>query len=276
MLDDPQLGGRYFLTHVEDITTRKESERALLEALERQRAAADSLRAADLVRRDVISTVSHELRTPLTSIRGYVELLAEDSHLSEEERRMVDVVDRNTARLERLVEDLLLLGQVDRSAPPLVSEIRLDTLVVAAVDALEPQLAAHRLRLERVGLDTPCTVQSDRDQLDRAITNVLANAIKYTPDGGTVSVTLSTTGGRVVLTIADTGVGIPESELPLLFDRFYRGAAAVEIGAPGTGLGLAIVKGLVELNGGTVAVRSAVGHGSVFTIELPTATPPRA
>ena len=118
VLDDPQFGGRYFLTHVEDITTRKESERALLEALERQQAAADSLRAADLVRRDVISTVSHELRTPLTSIRGYVELLAEDSHLTEEERRMVDVVDRNTARLERLVEDLLLLGQVDRSAPP--------------------------------------------------------------------------------------------------------------------------------------------------------------
>ena len=105
---------------------------------------------------------------------------------------------------------------------------------------------------------------------------MLANAIKYTPDGGTVSVSLSTTGGRVVLTIADTGVGIPESELPMLFDRFYRGAAAVEIGAPGTGLGLAIVQGLVELNGGTVAVRSAVGHGSVFTIELPAAAPPRA
>jgi signal transduction histidine kinase len=80
-------------------------------------------------------------------------------------------------------------------------------------------------------------------------------------------------GSRAVLSIADTGVGIPESELPLLFDRFYRGKAAVEIGAPGTGLGLAIVKGLVELNGGTVAVSSAVGHGSVFTIELPIRTP---
>jgi two-component system, OmpR family, sensor histidine kinase BaeS len=104
---------------------------------------------------------------------------------------------------------------------------------------------------------------------------VLANAIKYTPDGGTVSVSLSTSGGRVVLAIADTGVGIPESELPRLFDRFYRGTAAVEIGAPGTGLGLAIVKGLVELNGGTVAVSSTAGTGSVFTIELPVAAPHR-
>ncbi len=269
VLDDPQLGGRYFLTHVEDITTRKESERALLEALERQQRGRRLLRAADLVRRDVISTVSHELRTPLTSIRGYVELLAEDSHLTEEERRMVDVVDRNTARLERLVEDLLLLGQVDRSAPPLVSEIRLDTLVVAAVDALEPQLAAHRLRLERVGLDTPCTVR--------------AAGTSSTGRSPTCSPTPSSTPRRRhgLGDLVDHGRSgraddrrhrrrHPGVRAAAALRPLYRGAAAVEIGAPGTGLGLAIVKGLVELNGGTVDVR----WPSVTAPSSPSSSPP--
>jgi PAS domain S-box-containing protein len=275
MLTDPDRPGRYSLSQVEDITTRKASERALLDALGQQQAATQALQEADAVRREVVSTVSHEVRTPLTSITGYLELLSDGvaGPLTEQQASMLEVIGRNTARLQRLVDDLLLLSQAERAPRigPASVEVRLDEVVRSEVESLRPLAAQRGQRLDLREDPTPVVVLGDREQLDRAVANLLSNATKYTREGGEISVTLTRTADRAVLRIADTGVGIPESEQDRLFDRFFRASTAAESGAPGTGLGLAIVKSLVELNSGHVDVDSEPGHGSVFTIDLPLA-----
>jgi PAS domain S-box-containing protein len=279
MLSDPDRPGRYSLSQVEDVTTRKASERALLDALGQQQAATEALQKADAVRREVVSTVSHEVRTPLTSITGYLELLSDGSAgpLTEQQASMLEVIGRNTARLQGLVDDLLLLSRAERAPRirPSAVEVRLDEVVRSEVESLRPLAAQRGQRLDLRDEATPIVVLGDREQLDRAVANLLSNATKYTREGGEISVSLATAAGRAVLRIADTGIGIPESEQDRLFDRFFRASTAAESGAPGTGLGLAIVKSLVELNGGRVDVESEPGRGSVFTIDLPLAPAPR-
>ena len=267
----------FVIGQVIDVTDRKDTERALLDALERQRAAAEALREADSVRTEVMSTVSHELRTPLTSITGYVELLTEGhaGRLEPAQREMLEVVDRNAQRLQELVDDLSLLSQLDQGVSHEAATwevLDLRDVVRRAVETVRPLVSGRVQTLTVQAGDRPVLVRGDVGQLDRALTNLLSNACKYTFPGGQITVGLDATGhGSVRLWVADNGVGIPAVELSRLFTRFFRASSGRATGASGSGLGLAIVKSLVELHGGRVSVTSEPGTGSTFVLTLPTA-----
>lgn len=260
------------LSQVVDVTTRHAAERALLEALEQQRAAAEALREADAVRTDVMASVSHELRTPLTSIRGYVEVLADEATgLTEEERAMLDVVGRNAQALMSLVDDLVVLSRLDDpGATSALRQVRVDvgSAVHAAARTVLPSVQARAQDLV-VAVDAAAEVLVDPEHLDRALLNLLSNAVKYTPERGRLRLVVTTHRDTVDIAVGDEGEGIKAHELNRLFTRFFRTESAQRSGVPGTGLGLAITKSLVELNQGRIKVRSTPGIGSTFVITLP-------
>jgi PAS domain S-box-containing protein len=221
---------------------------------------------------ELIATVSHELRTPLTSISGYADLLAEDAEaLEETERRYVDVIRRNVARLRSLVEDLLLIGEIEgRGLSIKRSQLDLAEVAAHAVDAARPAAEAKELALD-FGASGPTLVSGDRGRLEQVAGNLIGNAIKFTPSGGRVHVEVRSEEGSAVLEVADTGVGIPAVEQRHLFQRFFRSSAAADRHIVGTGLGLAIVKGILDAHGGEIAIESEEGSGTVVRVTLPLA-----
>jgi PAS domain S-box-containing protein len=228
----------------------------------------EQLRELDRLKDEFVASVSHELRTPLTSIRGYLELLREDLVLDAQSTEMLDIVDRNADRLLALVNDLLFAAQVAAGKLNLQLEsVDLADVVNQAVTAAEP-------RAERAGvtLDSSVaalTVPADALRVAQVLDNLVSNAIKFTPPGGVVRVELAQRGDRAVLTVADTGIGIPDEEREALFSRFYRAKAATEGAIQGTGLGLAIVKSIVDAHGGSIGFESDIGKGTTFRVELP-------
>lgn len=242
------------------------------EAHARQAEALERLQVVDTVKTEFVSTVSHELRTPVTSISGYAQLLLdpEVSELSEDQERMVSVVSRNADRLLNLIEDLLSLSRADAgdlSLPPGMVDLG---SVLADVHGAMVSLAERRGLVLRLDCEahTP-KVPGNPDALERVVFNLLSNALKFTPDGGAVTVTLSRQDDAVVLAVRDTGIGVPVDDLPLVFDRFYRSPLATARAIQGTGLGLSVVRSTVELHGGTVAIASQVGEGTTVTVRLP-------
>jgi signal transduction histidine kinase len=236
----------------------------------RLREDADELRELDRMKDEFISLVSHELRTPLTSIRGYVELLAEDGRLSEEQQRYLAVVDRNTTRLLDLVSDLLFLAQLD--AGKLAFELRpveLDLIVDECVEASQPAADAKRIELVSSTERLPAPLQGDPARLAQVLDNLVSNALKFTPAAGRVEVRLSALDGVALIEVEDTGQGLPEDEREQLFERFYRSSRASESAIPGTGLGLAIAKTIVERHGGRIQLESTVEVGTTVRVELP-------
>ncbi|WP_460772613.1 ATP-binding protein [Microbacterium sp. GXF7504] len=232
---------------------------------ERERAAARST-LVDLERQrdDFVATTSHELRTPVTSIAGYAELLAESPTLSLHERAWVDIIVRNAARLTTLVEDLLTLGR-SGIAPPRASELDLGDLAREVVAIHRPMADARRIRLElevAQGAAAHCAV----DDATRALGNLVSNAVKFTPPGGTVRIRSESVDGRVALSVVDTGPGMPPEVLDHAFDRFYRGQDAVQANTPGTGLGLAIAAQLARRNGAEVRLSLPAGGGLAATL----------
>jgi len=220
-----------------------------------------------------LSTVSHELRTPLTSIAGYVELLldAEAGELNPAQQRMLEVIGRNTRRLRELIEDMLIAAAIEsgefRTAK---RSVDLAGLVETALAEIASAAAAASVRL-CAQVYGPLPLDADPDQLDRVLADLLANAVKFTPPAGTVTVTGRRDGDTVVLAIADTGMGIPAAEQPALFDRFFRASNAIDQASPGTGLGLAIARTIVESHDGRIEVRSAEKVGTTVTVWLPAA-----
>jgi signal transduction histidine kinase/HAMP domain-containing protein len=228
-------------------------------------------REAERAKEDFFALVSHELRTPLTAILGYVELvLGDDSEtLPEEHARHLAVVERNAQRLLRLVGDLLFAAQVESGSLLLVpGAVDLAQLARDAVELARPRAedADIALTLEVVPVP-PCL--GDRDRLAQVLDNLVSNALKFTAPGGRVGVRLTARDGRAQIEVHDTGVGIPEEDIPRLFDRFYRATNATGHTMPGLGLGLMIVRAIVEGHDGTVAVASTVGSGTTITVELP-------
>ena len=248
----------HVIKQIQDVHTIKESERALLDALEQQRAATARLRELDRIRTDLVGTISHELRTPLTSIHGYLELLADEA-LTDGQLGMLDVALRNTERLADLVDNLLVLvrlDSVDETVPAGSDDVDIASAVSAAVDTVRPEFVDRDQEL-RVNLPIErAVVRGDFDQIDRVLVNLLSNASKYTPAGGHVDVDVALVGGAVRMTITDSGIGIPAEELPNLFTRFFRASTARANSISGNGLGLAIVKSIVERHGGEVDVES--------------------
>ncbi|MFI7545314.1 ATP-binding protein [Actinoplanes sp. NPDC049599] len=240
---------------------------------EREQHLVARLQELDTAKTDFMSTVSHELRTPLTSISGYVELLldAEGGELQPAQEKMLGVIGRNTRRLRDLIEEMLILSKIESGAFSTQREpVDLAGLVEHAVAAVAPAAAKARIDL-RTEVRGPLPLRADPDQLDRVLMNLLANAVKFTPAAGTVTLLAHRDGDDVVLAVADTGMGIPEAEQKTLFTRFFRASNAVRQAVPGTGLGLAIVSTVVENHDGRIEIRSAEGAGTTVTIRLPAA-----
>ncbi|MQS15451.1 HAMP domain-containing protein [Streptomyces kaniharaensis] len=234
-------------------------------------AVVERLRALDKTRNDFLSNVSHELRTPLTSIGGYVELLQDESGpLSDDQRHMLTVVGRNVVRLTELIEDLLTISRIESGS--FTSDRRpvdVRRLAEVAVDMATPAASAAAITLEGDCGEEPVLVLGDHDQLDRALRNLVSNAIKFTPSGGKVTVGAALHRGQVRLRVSDTGIGIPENDQKDLFNRFFRASNAVDLSIPGTGLGLAIVHAIVANHGGTLEVHSRENEGTTITADLP-------
>jgi len=273
-------GRRTLNLFVQDITDRKRLQREQEVVVKRQKILVEELRAADKAKNDFISTISHELRTPLTSITGYLEMLQEGlgGPLSENQQMMVDVIDRNSHRLLTLIEDVLTLSRLESGAARFnkaKAEVR--SLISAAVETLLPQIHTNGLRLE-VDVAHSCgSVIGDVDQLERVLINLLNNAVKFTPEGGRLSINAYRNNDKVMISVSDTGVGIPVEEQHHLFSRFFRASTAQNAAVQGTGLGLTIVKQIVERHGGAVSLQSAPGVGTTVYVELPTtATTPEA
>jgi signal transduction histidine kinase/HAMP domain-containing protein len=227
-------------------------------------------REAERAKDEFFALVSHELRTPLTAILGYVELmLGEDGNSPADQRRHLEIVERNARRLMRLVGDLLFAAQVETGTllfDP--GEVDLAQLVRDAVALARPQAETAQIALEaRVAELEPCI--GDRDRLAQVLDNLISNALKFTPAGGRITVGLEARDGRARLTVTDTGIGIPPDELPRLFDRFFRASNATARAVPGAGLGLTIVRAIVEGHGGTVRIDRTSEQGTTFAVLLP-------
>jgi two-component system phosphate regulon sensor histidine kinase PhoR len=249
-----------------DVTEQTKAARALADAFVHEREAADRLRALAAQKDEFVSSVSHELRTPVTSILGYAEDLAE-ADLPAGERHSVDVIMRNARRLADLVEDLLNVSREAGQAGGEASAVDLHSAIRQCVEDLSA--IAERAH---VAVDTPddesFVVAADRLGLDRVLVNLVANAIKFTPPGGRIDITTAAVDGFARVEIADTGRGIPPSEVDKVFERFYRVTGENQF-VPGTGLGLPIVRDLVTRMGGRVHLRSDGKSGTTAIVELP-------
>jgi two-component system phosphate regulon sensor histidine kinase PhoR len=222
------------------------------------------LRRADQIRRDFVANVSHELRTPLTSIRGYVEALSEDDLGSADRQRFLEIVARQTLRMERLVKDLLRLARLDAGQEALeVAPCDVRGLAQSVIADLATTLDEHG---QRVQVD----VAADAAKLHDVLRNLVANSATYAPERTTIDVEASRIGSRVTITVSDEGPGIPPEDLSRVFERFYRVDKSRARDPGGTGLGLSIVKHLVELHGGEVRAENRPKGGARFTITLPT------
>ena len=216
--------------------------------------------------------ISHELRSPLTTILGNLSLLRRAKNLPEEEQReMLDEMYSEAERMHRLISDLLLLSQADSGLSINRAPVELDTLMLEAY-RMARRRAGDRLNIQLTHEDQ-AVVMGDADRLRQVLDNLINNAIRYTPAGGRIELSLHCTGNEAVITVADTGQGIAPEDLPHIFDRFYRADKARTRAAGGTGLGLSIVKWIVDAHHGRVEVESTLGEGSTFRIHLPVIEP---
>jgi signal transduction histidine kinase len=221
--------------------------------------------------RDFLADVSHELRTPLAALRTFNELLKEGAADDPEARaEFLESSGQQIERLDWLAQNLLELSKLDSGL--VLLDLRPDDLRAAVETAVEQSTAAARRR--GIGLtlhlpDAPIRIRHDPQRIGQVVANLVANAVKFTQRGGSVSVDVASTPDGAQIEVADTGVGIDATELPHIFERFYRGSRANEARGSGSGLGLAIVRSIVDMHGGTVEVESRVGKGSTFTVMLP-------
>jgi two-component system phosphate regulon sensor histidine kinase PhoR len=228
------------------------------------------LRMADRVRRDFVANVSHELRTPLTAVRGYVEALMEEPFEADKRRQFLEVIDRHTGRMERLVRDLLRLARLDAQQETAdVQPIDVAALFDAVVSDLSERIARQRLQIDVKVKPAAAIVKADLTKVQDALRNLIENAVNYSTEGGRIELEAHADGDRALLMVGDYGPGIPEQDLARVFERFYRVDKSRTGDPGGTGLGLSIVRHLVELNGGHVSAANRPEGGAIFTIALP-------
>jgi len=221
--------------------------------------------------RDFLADVSHELRTPITALRMSNELLSESAGDDPETRaEFLESSRQQLERLDWLAQNLLELSKLDSGL--VLLDLRPDDLraaVESSVEQARASAARRGLTLELKLPRNPVRIRHDPQRIGQVVTNLVGNALKFTPRGGSVRVELEATTEGAQITVSDTGVGIDASELPRIFDRFYRGTLANEARGSGSGLGLAIVKSIVDLHAGRIAVDSRLGVGTTFTVSLP-------
>jgi signal transduction histidine kinase len=230
------------------------------------------LEGLDRQKTEFLSTVSHELRTPLTSIQGYLELLrdGEAGPVDPGQLHMLGIIERNATRLRGLIEDILVLNRIESGGLiPGTAEVGMRDLTLHTAEELQPLADKAGVQLRVHADEDPGLVIGDRTQLQRALVNVLSNAIKFTPAGGTVTLSCRADPvGEIVITCHDTGIGIPEADLEHLFTRFFRASNATGLAIPGTGLGLAIVAAIMEVHHGRLALDSTQGVGTTITLHF--------
>jgi two-component system OmpR family sensor kinase len=236
-------------------------------------ARARALEASDRARRQLLADVSHELMTPLTAMRGYIETLSmSELRLDDTTReRYMRIIDEETRRLERIIGDLLDLARLEGGGTTFRREqVDVGALFARVATRHEREMHARRIELDHDIDGGAEVVDGDPDRLEQALQNLAANALRHTPDGGTVTLRAAPVAEGVRLTVRDTGPGIPPDHLPLIFGRFYK-ADVSRRAAAGSGLGLSIVKTIVERHGGTITARN--DNGAVFEITLPGRSP---
>jgi PAS domain S-box-containing protein len=266
-----------YVATADDITDRLETQSALEAALMSEREAVERLMDIDQVKDRFVSSVSHELRTPITNIVGYLELLMDGVYgePNEEQIRAMSRIDLNSRRLLTLIDDLLTLSSMESlNQPRELAPVDLVAVVRRAEEMVRPSLMRRDLRLEVDVPDEPVVIPGDGGQLERLVINLATNAVKFTLDGGRVTLRLLAprNGTGPVLEVEDTGIGIPEADQEMLFNRFFRATQAREAAVPGSGLGLSIAKSIAELHGGQISATSVYGTGSTFRVEFPPAT----
>jgi PAS domain S-box-containing protein len=269
--EDGEVIGTFGISR--DVTAQIRAEKALIEQAEQLSVQNERLRELDGMKDDFIGLVSHELRTPLTSIIGYVRLLRDKRANEHNADEYAEVIQRNSQRLLRLVEDLLFLSQTHTGN--MAVELRaadLGQIATSAVEEMRPEAERKDISLTfaaTAGLRIPV----DATRIAQLLGNLISNAVKFTPQGGKVEVRLDTEGDKAVLAVADTGVGIPAADKEHIFERFFRSAAATQAVIPGTGLGLTIARDIASAHNGRITVQSEEGRGSTFKVWLPICPP---
>jgi signal transduction histidine kinase len=229
----------------------------------------EQLRQSERLKSELVSIVSHELRTPLASILGYSSLLLKRDFDADDTQRYIEVIHAQGNRLASLVEDFLDVERVEAGRIALRDEpLDLKPILAEEVRLLQTETPTHRIQVVADAETLP--VRGDSDRLAPVFGNLLANAVKYSPEGGVVEVVGSVEGKAVRVEVRDHGIGIPDEHQARIFTKFFRGEAR-ERGFVGTGLGLAVSREIVEAHGGRVGFASTPGVGSTFWIELPAA-----
>jgi PAS domain S-box-containing protein len=261
----------YIQGYMADITERKAADVQREHLLELERAQNEKLRDLDMMKDEFVALVSHELRTPLTAIQGYTELVLDGTagEVNDEQRAMLTAVDRSSKRLFRLINDLLFVAQVNAGKMNVaIEDVDLAAVAREAIADALPRAVAAEVSLEFESVLTP-TVRADRVRLGQVFDNLISNAIKFTPAGGRVGLTISMAGDEAIVVVTDSGMGMSSEDQQRLFTRFFRTKTAAKI--QGTGLGLSITKAIVDAHHGSISVESEVGSGTSFTFTMPTA-----
>jgi signal transduction histidine kinase len=238
----------------------------LAHAFERQ---VQMLKEVDLHRRELVANVSHDLRTPLASLQGYIEtlLLKEGQLTAEEQRRFLEIASKHSERLGKLVDELFELAKLDAKVTPLhVEPFSMAELVQDVVQKFQLRAEQAGVRLGAQFDPALPLVMGDIALMERVLENLIENAIRYTPAGGSVTVSLMPQDGKLAVRVSDTGTGIAEEKLPFIFDRFWRGEESTPRG--GAGLGLAIAKRILELHGASLVAQSQRNAGTTFSFAV--------
>jgi two-component system phosphate regulon sensor histidine kinase PhoR len=241
------------------------------------------LRALERMRSEFVANVSHELKTPITAVKGYIETLREGAIAEPANAaKFLDIIAQHADRLNAIVDDLLSLSRIESDAHSITLEpLDLRRVVAHSLGNYRGKAAAKKIGIQGPEAGDPLPILGNANLLEQAVGNILDNAIKFSPEGTNVRVSLAKGAGAVTLEVADQGIGISERDLPRIFERFYRAdkgrsrelsaGGGPASGGGGTGLGLAIVKHIILAHKGEVSARSTLGKGSVFTIRLPLA-----
>lgn len=262
---DTEGGHAGWIGTLADVTAEANAEAAMSEAR-------DAAVAATAMQLNFAASASHELKTPTTSILGFLEEVLESDTLAEQDRTFLDIVYRNAQRLSRLIEDLLVLGEAEIDASMMnVEPMSVKLLAEQIMSDFSP--AAHEAKIELLLDEEPdaWSALGDPQRAEQALANLVSNAIKFTPNGGTVTIGLHADGEMIAISVADTGMGIAAEDLEKIFGRFFRTDLALDTAIKGTGLGLAIARRMIEAQGGELRVTSSLGIGSTFTMTLPVA-----
>ena len=271
MIDSQDANGEYLSLRIRFALVRRES--GFISGLVAVLHDTTEQEKEERERRLFVSNVSHELRTPLTSVKSYLEALDEGALCETVAPDFIKVSLDETNRMMRMVTDLLHLSRIDNATSHLDVELinftAFITFILNRFDQIRGQDEEKKYELVRDYPITSVWIEIDTDKMTQVIDNILNNAIKYSPDGGTITVSMKTTDEQMILSISDQGLGIPKQDLPRIFDRFYRVDRARSRAQGGTGLGLAIAKEIIKQHNGFIWAKSEYGKGSTFTIVLP-------